>query len=33
MRTFQQLICGIVLQVLYRAIRVLSHCDSPRARP
>ncbi len=28
MRTFQQLICGIVLQVLYRAIRVLSHCDS-----
>lgn len=28
MRTFQQIVCGIVLQVLYRAIRVLSHCDS-----
>lgn len=28
MRTFQQLLCGIVLQVLFRAIRVLSHCDS-----
>lgn len=28
MRTFQQLVCGIVLQVLFRAIRVLSHCDS-----
>ncbi len=28
MRYFKQLICGIVLQVLYRAIRVLSHCDS-----
>lgn len=28
MRTFQQLVCGIVLQVLFRAIRVLSRCDS-----
>lgn len=28
MRRFQQRVCGIVLQVLYRAIRVLSHCDS-----
>lgn len=28
MRSFQQLVCGIVLQVLFRAIRVLSHCDS-----
>ena len=28
MRTFQQLLCGIVLQVLFRAIRVLSRCDS-----
>jgi hypothetical protein len=28
MRQFQQAICGLVLQVLYRAIRVLSHCDS-----
>ena len=28
MRTFQQIVCGIVLRVLFRAIRVLSHCDS-----
>lgn len=28
MRTFQQLVCGIVLQVLFRAVRVLSRCDS-----
>lgn len=28
MRTFQQILCGIVLQVLFRAIRVLSRCDS-----
>lgn len=28
MRRFQQLVCAIVLQVLYRAIRVLSHADS-----
>ena len=28
MRTFQQIVCGIVLQVLFRAIRVLSRCDS-----
>lgn len=28
MRQFQQIVCGIVLQVLFRAIRVLSHCDS-----
>ena len=28
MRRFQQIVCGIVLQVLFRAIRVLSHCDS-----
>ena len=28
MRQFQQIVCGIVLQVLYRAMRVLSHCDS-----
>ena len=28
MRRFQQLVCGLVLQVLYRAVRVLSHGDS-----
>lgn len=28
MRTFQQIVCGIVLRVLFRAIRVLSRCDS-----
>lgn len=28
MRRFQQLVCGIVLRVLYRAVRVLSHADS-----
>lgn len=28
MRRLQQFVCGVVLQVLYRAIRVLSHCDS-----
>lgn len=28
MRMFQQLVCGIVFKVLFRAIRVLSHCDS-----
>ncbi len=28
MRQIQQTICGIVLQVLYRAMRVLSRCDS-----
>ncbi len=28
MRQLQQLVCGIVLQVLFRAMRVLSHCDS-----
>lgn len=28
MRRFEQLACGIVLRVLYRAIRVLSHADS-----
>ena len=28
MRRFQQIVCGIVFQVLFRAIRVLSHCDS-----
>ncbi len=28
MRRFQQIVCGVVLAVLYRAIRVLSHADS-----
>jgi hypothetical protein len=28
MRRFQQLVCGIVLAVLYRAIRVLARADS-----
>lgn len=28
MRHIQQMVCGVVLQVLYRAVRVLSHCDS-----
>ena len=28
LRRFQQIVCGIVLQVLFRAIRVLAHCDS-----
>jgi hypothetical protein len=28
MRQIQQNVCGLVLQVLYRAIRVLARCDS-----
>lgn len=28
MRRFQQIVCGVVLVVLYRAIRVLAHADS-----